>query len=62
VQPKLKEGLLSNPISENAESYEFESRHEEKEKVIQVLPFGRTWTSNVIYTLLAQAFFDFQMG
>jgi hypothetical protein len=27
-----------------------------------VLPFRRVWTKNVIFTLTAQAFFDFQMG
>jgi hypothetical protein len=28
----------------------------------QVLPFSRLWTKNVLCTLFAQAFFDFQMG
>lgn len=27
-----------------------------------VLPFRRIWTKNVLFTLLAEAFFDFQMG
>jgi hypothetical protein len=31
-------------------------------RVVRVLPFHRLWTKNVLFTLLAQAFFDFQMG
>lgn len=32
------------------------------EKSRRILPFRRIWTKNVLCTLCAQAFFDFQMG
>jgi hypothetical protein len=46
---------------DRSESYELE----EKAKPVRVkrgLPFRRIWTKNVLCTLGAQAFFDFQMG
>ncbi|CEO59321.1 Putative MFS transporter [Penicillium brasilianum] len=52
--------LLGRPM-DRSESYELE----EKAKPVRIkrsLPFRRIWTKNVLCTLGAQAFFDFQMG
>lgn len=57
-----EEGLLSDQTSGAAESYELGAKSGKQNMVIERLPFRRIWTKNVIYTLLAQAFFDFQMG
>ncbi|KAK2786648.1 hypothetical protein FQN53_006352 [Emmonsiellopsis sp. PD_33] len=43
-------------------TYELGEREGKVRQTKRVLPFRRIWTSNVICTLVAQAFFDFQMG
>ncbi|PGH07120.1 hypothetical protein GX51_01907 [Blastomyces parvus] len=53
--------LLENP-TEGSHEYELEERASKARQPSPVLPFHRIWTSNVLCTLLAQAFFDFQMG
>lgn len=56
-----EEGPLLNQPMDRTESYEME----EKAKPVRparILPFRRIWTKNVLCTLFAQAFFDFQMG
>ncbi|CAL5866735.1 uncharacterized protein PFLUO_LOCUS945 [Penicillium psychrofluorescens] len=49
------------PLLDRAESYELEEKAKPV-RVQRVLPFRRIWTKNVLCTLIAQAFFDFQMG
>jgi hypothetical protein len=49
------------PLLDRAESYELEEKAKPV-RVQRVLPFRKIWTKNVLCTLLAQAFFDFQMG
>lgn len=44
------------------ESYELEEKAAKPSRHTRILPFRRLWTKNVLCTLLAQAFFDFQMG
>jgi len=59
------EGLLLKVQSEIVESYELEDRAGKPRRPLPLLPFHRIWTKNVLdvpCTLLAQAFFDFQMG
>ncbi|OQD78402.1 hypothetical protein PENDEC_c001G00005 [Penicillium decumbens] len=53
--------LLANQM-DRAESYELEEKASKPTRVKRVLSFRRIWTKNVLCTLLAQAFFDFQMG
>lgn len=53
--------LLSRP-NDPTESYELEEKAAKPTRHARVLPFRRIWTKNVLCTLLAQAFFDFQMG
>ncbi|OJD18963.1 hypothetical protein AJ78_01075 [Emergomyces pasteurianus Ep9510] len=48
--------------AENPHNYELEGRVTKIRQPKRVLPFRRIWTPNVLCTLLAQAFFDFQMG
>jgi hypothetical protein len=57
-----EEGLLMRSPTEPEESYELESKAGRPKQAVRVLPFRRIWTKNVMCTLLAQAFFDFQMG
>lgn len=57
--PDDEEGPLLNQQEEENDDLE-ESAVPEKPR--QVLPFKRIWTKNVLCTLCAQAFFDFQMG
>ncbi|KKA17592.1 MFS transporter [Rasamsonia emersonii CBS 393.64] len=57
-----EEGLLEQSPAEPGESYELEAKAGKPKRVVRVLPFRRIWTKNVLCTLLAQAFFDFQMG
>ncbi|KAL4876278.1 ASST-domain-containing protein [Aspergillus karnatakaensis] len=45
-----------------AETFELEEKAAKSRKHTRTLPFRRIWTKNVLCTLLAQAFFDFQMG
>lgn len=52
--------LLAGQV-DRAESYELEEKAKPM-RVKRVLSFRRIWTKNVLCTLLAQAFFDFQMG
>ncbi|RAH44829.1 MFS general substrate transporter [Aspergillus brunneoviolaceus CBS 621.78] len=47
---------------DTAESYEMEEKASKHTRQSRSLPFRRIWTKNVLCTLLAQAFFDFQMG
>ncbi|CAI7666419.1 hypothetical protein N7533_009751 [Penicillium manginii] len=54
-------GPLMGQAMDRSESYELEEKARPMH-VKRVLPFGRIWTKNVWCTLLAQAFFDFQMG
>lgn len=44
------------------ESYELEEKATKPSRHAHSLPFRQLWTKNVLCTLLAQAFFDFQMG
>ncbi|KAL4934259.1 ASST-domain-containing protein [Aspergillus undulatus] len=44
------------------ETYELEEKTNKTARHARILPFRRIWTKNVLCTLLAQAFFDFQMG
>jgi MFS family permease len=55
------EGLLKSQ-PEIVESYELEARAGKPRRPLRLLPFHRIWTKNVLCTLIAQAFFDFQMG
>ncbi|KAL3475901.1 ASST-domain-containing protein [Aspergillus californicus] len=50
--------LLGRP----GETYELEEKATRHGRLARILPFRRIWTKNVLCTLLAQAFFDFQMG
>ncbi|KAL4866425.1 hypothetical protein BDV12DRAFT_187389 [Aspergillus spectabilis] len=52
----------SGPLLGRAETYELEEKATKPGRHSRVLPFKRIWTKNVLCTLLAQAFFDFQMG
>lgn len=55
--------LLLNPQPDSVvDSYELEEKAAKPSRATRVLPFRRIWTKNVLCTLLAQAFFDFQMG
>lgn len=56
-----EEGPLLTRAMEPTESFEMEEKAA-KPRHVMVLPFRRIWTKNVLSTLLAQAFFDFQMG
>ncbi|KAL2844219.1 MFS general substrate transporter [Aspergillus pseudodeflectus] len=49
-------------LSRQNESYELEEKAAKPGRHARVLPFRQIWTKNVLSTLLAQAFFDFQMG
>lgn len=53
--------LLGTPM-DRSESYELEEKAHKPVRLQRVLPFRRIWTKNVLCTLGAQAFFDFQMG
>ncbi|PYH99729.1 MFS general substrate transporter [Aspergillus ellipticus CBS 707.79] len=55
-----EEGPLLNR-RDRVESYEMEEKAT-KSRQSRTLSFRRIWTKNVLCTLLAQAFFDFQMG
>ncbi|KAJ5901817.1 hypothetical protein N7495_002345 [Penicillium taxi] len=54
--------LLSRGGIDSTESYELGEKASRPVRLIRALPFRRIWTKNVMFTLLAQAFFDFQMG
>lgn len=54
-------GPLLTRAMEPAESFEMEEKAA-RPRHKHILPFRRIWTKNVICTLTAQAFFDFQMG
>ena len=56
-----EDGPLLGHSEDRSESYELEEKAKPM-RAKRVLPFGRIWTKNVLSTLLAQAFFDFQMG
>ncbi|KAJ5466074.1 hypothetical protein N7530_009861 [Penicillium desertorum] len=47
---------------DRSESYELEEKAHKPVRLQRVLPFRKIWTKNVLCTLGAQAFFDFQMG
>lgn len=53
--------LLAGAL-DRSESYELEEKASKPIRVKRALPFRRIWTKNVLCTLGAQAFFDFQMG
>ncbi|KAF4248176.1 hypothetical protein CNMCM8980_006295 [Aspergillus fumigatiaffinis] len=57
-----EDGPLLSRSSDPTESYELEEKAAKPTRYARVLPFRRIWTKNVLCTLLAQAFFDFQMG
>ncbi|KAF5858602.1 hypothetical protein ETB97_003954 [Aspergillus alliaceus] len=57
-----EEGPLLSHHHDPTESYELEEKAAKPLRYKQILPFHRLWTKNVLCTLLAQAFFDFQMG
>lgn len=56
-----EDGPLLGGHMDSAESYELEEKAKPV-RVKRVLSFRRIWTKNVLCTLTAQAFFDFQMG
>lgn len=56
-----EDGPLLGSNMDHSESYELEEKAKPM-RIKRVLPFRRIWTKNVLCTLLAQAFFDFQMG
>lgn len=56
-----EDGPLLGHSPDHSEGYELEEKAKPM-RAKRVLPFGRIWTKNVLSTLLAQAFFDFQMG
>ncbi|PCG99700.1 Major facilitator superfamily domain, general substrate transporter [Penicillium occitanis (nom. inval.)] len=58
--PDDEEGPLLNQQEDEEDANLEESPVPEKS--LQVLPFRGIWTKNVLCTLCAQAFFDFQMG
>ncbi|KAJ9204461.1 hypothetical protein DTO021D3_8509 [Paecilomyces variotii] len=60
-QEHEEEGLLAREPVDRTESYEMEEKGKPA-RPARVLAFRRIWTKNVLCTLLAQAFFDFQMG
>ncbi|KAL6231327.1 hypothetical protein BDW75DRAFT_233699 [Aspergillus navahoensis] len=49
-------------LGRTSETFELEEKTMKAPRHAHVLPFRRIWTKNVLCTLLAQAFFDFQMG
>lgn len=61
------QGLLENS-DDDVEMPELNGKHNavhsqlRNEKPVHRLPFRRIWTSNVIFTLLSTAIFDFHMG
>ncbi|KGO76611.1 Major facilitator superfamily domain, general substrate transporter [Penicillium italicum] len=55
-------GPLLGRSMDRSESYELEEKVHKPVHLQRVLPFRRIWTKNVLCTLGAQAFFDFQMG
>lgn len=55
-----EDGALLDPSKEGYD--DTEPSKARSKRVVRVLPFHRLWTKNVLFTLLAQAFFDFQMG
>lgn len=58
-----EDGPLLAQDPSHGESYELEEKAVKPgQRAARVLPFRRIWTKNVLCTLLAQAFFDFQMG
>ncbi|KAJ5161721.1 hypothetical protein N7492_007113 [Penicillium capsulatum] len=57
-----EDGPLLGRAMDRSESYELEEKASKPMRVKRVLPFGSIWTKNVLCTLTAQAFFDFQMG
>ncbi|KAI1828970.1 hypothetical protein DTO027I6_10193 [Penicillium roqueforti] len=57
-----EDGPLLGRGLEGADSYELEEKAHKPVPLQRVLPFRRIWTKNVLCTLGAQAFFDFQMG
>ncbi|KAE8354988.1 MFS general substrate transporter [Aspergillus coremiiformis] len=57
-----EDGPLLSHNRDPTESYELEEKATKPLRHKRMLPFRRLWTKNVLSTLLAQAFFDFQMG
>ncbi|KAJ5954146.1 hypothetical protein N7501_008425 [Penicillium viridicatum] len=57
-----EDGPLMGQPMDRSESYELEEKAHKPVRLQRVLPFRKIWTKNVLCTLGAQAFFDFQMG
>lgn len=57
-----EDGPLLGQSMDRSESYELEEKAHKPVRLKRALPFRRIWTKNVLCTLCAQAFFDFQMG
>ncbi|KAK3105485.1 hypothetical protein LTR53_018340, partial [Teratosphaeriaceae sp. CCFEE 6253] len=63
AQQTQRQGLLSNPDRSSMELDRLAVTGEKSEaRPVQRLPFRRIWTSNVLWTLLSIAIFDFHMG
>ena len=63
VRETQREGLLTNQDRSSLEMDRMNNRGEKiEERPVQVLPFRRIWTSNVLWVLLSVAIFDFHMG
>lgn len=63
IQETQRQGLLSNHERSSVEMDRLATTGEKLEpKPVQRLPFRRIWTSNVLWTLLSIAIFDFHMG
>lgn len=57
-----EDGPLLRRPRDPTEDYELEEKAARPVRHAHTLPFRQLWTKNVLCTLLAQAFFDFQMG
>lgn len=63
IQQTQRQGLLSGEDSGDIEMDRLtRSRSREQQRPIQRLAFRRIWTSNVLWTLVSIAIFDFHMG
>lgn len=62
IQENQRAGLLSNQDRRSFEMDHLTALGERSEQRPQVLPFRRIWTSNVLWTLVSIAIFDFHMG
>lgn len=69
--PSMRRGLLSDRedssvelarLANNVEDEQYSNNEKGQARTLQRLPFRRIWTSNVCWTLLSVAIFDFHMG